>query len=1207
MWKDIALFEWQYRRQRPATYLYFALLFVISFLLVTTDVIEQAAGGQLKQNATSVITQLMGILSVVSVFVASAIMGVAIVRDFEHRTEALFFTAPIRKADYLLGRFLGSFLVLSLILTAIPLALMLGELMPWRDADKLLPFRAAIYWWPFLVLVLPNAFIVGALFFMVGALSRRMLVVFMQGIILFLLFQVSNQLLGQLDKRELAALLDPFGIRAFGYVSRYWSMAEQNHQLLPLAGMEWQNRLLWLSVAGVALVLTYVFFSFNQVRQAVFTRKPAKTESVTPGSLGRLPRVSLSFSPLGQLRSVLSMTGLYFRSIVRDLPFLGLISCGLILFVYTALTTKGSYGTHLAATTSYMLKSLNWVTGVFGLILMVMYVGNLLWIERDRHFNLIHDALPIPSAAVLVGKYFGLVLAFAVAFGVAIGVGVLLQLIKGADFIDWPLYVTSVYGDTLLNLMIFMLLGFFVHTLVNNKMAGHGIMIGFIFSLGLLSYLGIEHALLLFDSASLGPFSEMNRYGHFITPFSWLNVYWLALAVLLFGLAVLVSARGAEDLLKLRLRVGQYRLTKPLLTLMLTTTVLFVSSGAYVYYNTNVLNHYQNSKEVEHEQAQYEVLLKADKAAPQPRITDVAMHVDLRPETRSFSASGTYVLKNKTNQPIRIVSVQGYPDEAISYQYIRFNRPAMVNNRFASRFQYRTYQLGQPLQPGDSLTLQFAMTYAPKGFTNDQRSTDVVYNGTFFNNRYFPHIGYADYMELADDDKRKKQGLPPRERMRERTDPVGLHRGATASDADFVRFAMTVSTIPDQEAFAPGYLQKTWLANDAAGHPRRYFQYKMETPMPNFYSVVSASYAVRQEVYTGSPGKEQSSGPVSLAVYYHPTHGRNVGRMMRAMRASLDYYQANFGPYQARQLRIMEFPYRSFAQSFANTVPFSENIGFVQEINDAKDIDLPFFVAAHEIAHQWWGHQVEEADVKGGAMLSESLAEYSALMVMSKQYPKERMQEFLAYELDRYLTGRAGENKKEQPLTQVEGQQYIHYAKGSHVLYALQDQIGEATLNRALRNYLDKWNLYQIEKTGIYPTSTDLITEIRAVTPDTLQHLVTDYLETITLYDNRTEQVTVKPQGNQFAVTIKYSAQKLQADSLGNEKPLPLNDWVWVGVYAKEQGSDKDKLIYYQRHKLTRPKESLTVLVSQKPSKAGIDPLNILVDRHTQDNVEAVN
>ena len=143
----------------------------------------------------------------------------------------------------------------------------------------------------------------------------------------------------------------------------------------------------------------------------------------------------------------------------------------------------------------------------------------------------------------------------------------------------------------------------------------------------------------------------------------------------------------------------------------------------------------------------------------------------------------------------------------------------------------------------------------------------------------------------------------------------------------------------------------------------------------------------------------------------------------KAMKASLDYCSANFSPYQFRQLRIVEFPaYANFAQSFANTIPYSEAIGFILDTTDPDKIDMVTYVTAHEIAHQWWAHQVIGADMQGMTMLSETLAQYSALMVMEKMYGPEQIRRFLKFELDRYLRGRGGEMIEEVPLARVENQ-----------------------------------------------------------------------------------------------------------------------------------------------------------------------------------------
>ena len=52
-------------------------------------------------------------------------------------------------------------------------------------------------------------------------------------------------------------------------------------------------------------------------------------------------------------------------------------------------------------------------------------------------------------------------------------------------------------------------------------------------------------------------------------------------------------------------------------------------------------------------------------------------------------------------------------------------------------------------------------------------------------------------------------------------------------------------------------------------------------------------------------------------------------------------------------------------------------------------IDLVTYITAHEVAHQWWGHQVSGGDVQGASMIVESMAQYSALMVMKQKFGAE--------------------------------------------------------------------------------------------------------------------------------------------------------------------------------------------------------------------------
>jgi len=339
-----------------------------------------------------------------------------------------------------------------------------------------------------------------------------------------------------------------------------------------------------------------------------------------------------------------------------------------------------------------------------------------------------------------------------------------------------------------------------------------------------------------------------------------------------------------------------------------------------------------------------------------------------------------------------------------------------------------------------------------------------------------------------------------------------------------------------------------------------------------------------------------------IEVYYDPKHPYNVDRMIDATRKSLDYFTANFSPYQHKQVRILEFPrYAKFAQSFANTIPFSESIGFIADLSDPEDIDYPFYVTAHEVAHQWWAHQVIGANVQGQSMLAESLAQYSALMVMEKEYGREHLRHFLKYELDAYLRGRGGEVIEELPLMRVEDQGYIHYRKGSLIFYRLRDEIGEENLNRALAAFIRDKAFQQPP----YTTTLELLAYIRAQTPPDKQKLLDELFAKIVLYDIKVVAASAAPRADgKFDVRIEYETQKHESDGLGRETSLPLDDWMQVGVFARKEGEGEhtERALYLQPQHITQGKGTIAVVTDSRPLEVGLDPYNKLIDRNPDDN-----
>jgi ABC-2 type transport system permease protein len=264
------------------------------------------------------------------------------------------------------------------------------------------------------------------------------------------------------------------------------------------------------------------------------------------------------------------------------------------------------------------------------------------------------------------------------------------------------------------------------------------------------------------------------------------------------------------------------------------------------------------------------------------------------------------------------------------------------------------------------------------------------------------------------------------------------------------------------------------------------------------------------------------------------------------------------------------------------------------------------YVTAHEIAHQWWGHQLTPSGQQGATLLVESLAQYSALLVMEKMYGRELMRKFLKYELDRYLRSRGGELLEELPLARVENQPYIHYQKGSLAMYWLRETVGEAVVNRALAKLLEEFAF----KAAPYPTARDFLRILRAEAGPQHDDLIGDLFEKITLYDVKlVEAKSTKRADGRYDVALTVDGRKLYADGKGKEREARLDEPFDIGVFSAEpgrKGFTKDSVLLFERRAIQDGRQTLTVTVDKPPVWAGVDPYNKRIDRNSEDNLGRV-
>lgn len=1188
-------FEIRYQLRNPVFWVSVAVFFLMGFGLTASENVSIGTPGGVHENSPNAITVAIAVFSLFYVFVVTAFVANAIVRDDTSGFAPIVRATSVTARQIIVGRFVGGLIVAWIGYLTIPVGMWSGSIMPWVDPERIGPQVLSYYGWPFLVFALPNIFLICAILFALATVLRSMMAAYLGAIILVMGYLITSSAVGQKPEyRDAAAKWEPLGTGALSQATRYWTQSEMNSKLIELSGALLFNRIF-------AIVLGLLFLGFTLWRFSMIERAPsrfrlrrlakremrqAKVAAVAP-ALGGEPVFTRDAQPSRAVQF-----GTRLRVEVRQvLTSPGLIVLSLLTITFTALVlwiSRSIYGTTDHPTVAATVTGVMGGSALFLLMIAAFYGGELVWRERDRKMNELIDSTSVPSWVMTVPKIFAIFLILLIVNSVAALTGVAYELIQGARSLGIPQFFGWFIIPAAIDGLLTAILAVFFQVLSPNKYVGWGLLFVWFVAGIFLSNVGYGDPLYTYARSPNVPLSDFVGAGSFWKGAAVFQFYWLCFAIILAVLAHLLWPRGTDLALRSRLKRVPQTASVTALAMIGIAAVAMAATGAFAYYNIKVLNRYQTSDEGEKLRADYERKYLKYEKLPQPAITHVALDVHLFPKQRMMITDGRYDLVNKTTAPLNEIHVRKLDPD------LEFLRLDVAGAHVASddkKFGYRIYRFDKPLAPGATTSLTFRSRIWHRGFRAFSPDTDVIENGTFANNYDFaPLIGMNQMNLLTDRAKRRRQGLPPELRPAKLEDLSATARNYIGSD--WVTSDIRLTTDAGQTPIAPGD-----RISDVTKDGRRSAHFVSTAPILNFFSIQSADYKLASEQHNG----------LNLSVYYHAGHDWNVPKMLRAMATALDYYRSHFGPYQFRYARIVEFPgYASFAQAFAGTMPYSESAGFNADTTDPDKIDFTTYVVSHEMAHQYWAHQVIGADMQGETLTSETLAQYSALMVMKHLYGPDKIRRFLKYELDNYLRRRQGEAVEEVPLERVENQQYVHYNKGSVVMYLLQERLGEDAVDRALSRFVAKWRF----KGPPYLRSVDLIEEFRkeAKTPEQ-QQLITDLFEKITLYDLKVKNAVTKHDATGWTTTLTVSADKFYANGKGVETKAKLAEPIEVGLFTARPGfgtfGQKDVLMMEQRP-LRNGDQQIVLHSAAKPTFAGVDPYNFYIDRNSDDNVKDV-
>lgn len=1168
MFKNIFFHEINYWIKKPVIYIYFVSLFAFALLtfIGAAGFFDPPMGNtdQLTRviNSSYELNYMFQYFTKIFMFLLPAIIGASIYKDYKYGMHSIVYTFPINKLSYLLGKFLSAFCLIVLISFSVGIAFFIGEFMPGLHESKMGSLWVFGYLQVYLIYVIPTLFFFGAVIFAVVTLTRNIYAGFVTVIIIFLLQLIIENALGGTGHGYLMSILDPFAQNTKEYAIQNWTLLDRNTKLLPISFVVMLNRIFWLVFSFLTFGFVFCKFSFSE-HAPTFLFKKQKSSKPAKETFGSISKVKISkvgydFSWKQQVNTIWHLSLVELKYIIRSWMFSVLVFFGILAVLFAIAKVTNFEEIAMLPTTKVVLTVPTLFFNMIMILTTFLYAGMLVHRSKTAKMDQLMDITPVSNAVFLFSKVLALMKMQLLLLLILMVAGISIQLYNGYYNFEIGLYLFQLYILNFPVLMIWSFAAVFIQNLFTNTYLGLFVLIFGWVGFGALPQAGITEKLLLFNIPTKTDYSDMNGYSETLAPYFLVQGYWFSFGGILLILTFLLWIRGLPESFKERLRIVKARFSKPIIYMLCALLLCFTILGFKIHKAeqkvkwASVSSDDQNNM-LKNFRKEFERYGKIQ----QPRIKSMKLQLDIFPKTKDFKAKGSYVLVNKTKKLIDTLLVKTGFDEITT---LKFNGPyKTIAEDFLLKF--KVIKLAKSIFPGDSTLLNFIIQNTKN--TLFERNSNVLQNGTFLLNDLFPRLGYS----FSEEQKHP-------------SDSLSLLNNYGAIDSDLIDFEAIISTSKDQIALAPGYPVKEWVEND-----RRYFQYKTGNKIKYFMGFNSGRFEIKKENYKG----------VDLEVYHHKTHTYNLDEMMNGLKAAFDYNTKYFSPYQHLQARIIEFPDSegTYATTMANSIPMSE-IRFIANTNTANDkVDLAFYVAAHELTHQWWGNQVAGADVLGSRMLSESITEHITLNIYRERYGKEVALQFLKKQHERYLEGRRSEQEKEPPLVLAGEQLYLFYGKGAMAFNTIANYLGEKKLNQVLKGFLED---YRLQEEGPYPTSLELIERLKQATPDSLQYVIKDVFETVTFYDNKIEDVKVTPLKNEtFEIEVDFSVRKYTDGE--EDKALALSDYVEIGIFDAS-----NKLLRLKILKINNQKNTVQIQVQGKPKKVVLDPNCMLIDKEMKDN-----
>jgi len=1114
-------------------------------------------------NASMLTVQLIALVGFANTVFIPLFIAQAMLRDIEHDTAPLIYATAVSRFDYVLGRFFAGYAVALIVPAFCLLVILASPFAPWVDAHRIGPTPWHAFGWAFCILVAPNTLLLCAC---MGALASRTRSLKSMYVGLIGFMAVRFGIVGALSHQgdgSLAVFLDPSAAKPIIDAILLGTNPFVNRNVPPLQGALCLNRVIWLCVSAILVAATYLSFRRNLPAERTCRLAPGIADARRPTGWSSAPQ---RFHRWMWLSQVGSLCRLDLMTVLRSPSFVVLVFICLLSTCFNLGYSAGADG--VLPTTRVVLGSVHQALHWPLYIAVGFYAGDLAWRARLHHFATASDAYPVDNTAQLLGQ----LLALAAVIGITVlsctlaGLG--WQLSHEAPEVPIVTYAVSTCL-TVLPYLYFAVLALFLQALTHHRYAGYALsgLCLVIFEVVLPQY-RLDNPLWTYGHLPAQSISDVTGFFPTLPVALAYALYWSAGAAVLFVLACLCRVRGEDAALRLRWLHVRQRLGKSRRWEGAVSLALFIGIGAAIW--TNQVTPQFNNEEA----ASYEILYGKYAALPQPRISSISLDVGIYPDRHRALVEGTYELSNTSTTPIQDLVIQYGRSFALDSVTLASQQALVADKRLG----FFVYRLKEALAPGQTLAFGFKLSHEDPSLPTWQSQVLVPGNGVFFTNAELPRIGYQPRLEVTDPSMRAKFGLQSSRRNLFSGDASNL----LGNDADWLTYRATLSTIRGQVALTSGRLASTWTAGG-----RVFYRYVSDAPMLNMMPFLFGAYA----------STATHAADTLVTVYHTPAHSWNTDGVLHAAKDSLSTYAALWGAYPHRQLTLVEVSGHTSAQSFPGIIVLPEVEMFSAKKPDANGTDTPYFAVAHEVAHQWWGHQVIAADAPGFDVLTESMAQYSALSVLERTHSLEAVDATLRDMLKSYSLGHGTNMAPELPLVETIGQPYVAYNKGPLALRAIAEHVGQEQFTHVLQQFFREERF----KANPYPSTSKLVQQFLSAWQDApSRQLIDELFKSVALYNLQilSARSTLRADG-QYEVTLDIQGTRIERAPAGDEKSTPISVPVDLAILEETASGKPGKEIARERIRLdpSGHQTHFTFATSGKPAFAVLDSHYLLLNQ----------